>query len=44
MANMPTEEVFSAPKRDAVDGVLAASKPLALNGNVIEGIRLTLEH
>ena len=41
---MPTEEVFSAPKRDAVDGVLAASKPLALNGNVIEGIRLTLEH
>ena len=44
VANMPTEEVFSAPKRDAVDGVLAASKPLALNGNVIEGIRLTLEH
>ena len=24
--------------------MLAASKPLALNGNVIEGIRLTLEH
>ena len=44
VANMPTEEVFSAPKRDAVDGVLVASKPLALNGNVIEGIRLTLEH
>ena len=44
VANMPTEEIFSAPKRDAVDGVLAASKPLALNGNVIEGIRLTLEH
>ena len=28
VANMPTEEIFSAPKRDAVDGVLAASKPL----------------
>ena len=44
VANMPTEEIFSAPRRDAVDGVLAASKPLSLNGNVIEGIRLTLEH
>ena len=44
VANMPTEEVFSAPQRDAVDGVLCASKPLALNGNLIEGIRLTLEH
>ena len=27
-----------------LNAVLAASKPLALNGNVIEGIRLTLEH
>ena len=44
VANMPTEEVFSAPQRDAVDGVLCASKPLALDGNLVEGIRLTLEH
>ena len=44
VANMPTEEIFSAPQRDAVDGVLCASKPLALDGNLIEGIRLTLEH
>ena len=27
-----------------MDGVLCASKPLALDGNLIEGIRLTLEH
>lgn len=42
VANMPTEEVFSAPRRDAVNGVVVASKPLALNGNIIDGIRLTL--
>ena len=39
VANMPTEEVFSAPLRTGVDGVLVASKPLVLNGNVVEGIR-----
>ncbi len=39
VANMPTEEVFSAPKRTGVNGVLYSSKPLALNGNVIDGIR-----
>lgn len=44
VANMPTEEIFSAPQRDAVDGVLCASKPLALDGNLVEGIRLTLKH
>ena len=44
VANMPTEEVFSAPKRDGVNGVLCASKPLVLNGNVVEGIRFEFEH
>lgn len=39
VANMPTEEVFSAPLRNGVDGVLVASKPLVLSGNVVEGIR-----
>ncbi len=39
VANMPTEEVFSAPFRTGVDGVLYASRPLVLKGNVIEGIR-----
>lgn len=43
VANMPTEEVFSAPQRDAVNGVVVASKPLVLNGNIVEGIRLTLK-
>ncbi len=43
LANMPTEEVFSAPLRDAVNGVLYASKPLVLNGNIVDGIRLVFE-
>lgn len=41
VANMPTEEVFSAPLRTGVNGTLAASKPLVLHGNVVEGIRFT---
>lgn len=41
VANMPTEEVFSAPFRTGVNGTLVASKPLVLNGNVVEGIRFT---
>ena len=41
VANMPTEEVFSAPLRTGVNGTLVASKPLVLKGNVIEGIRFT---
>ncbi len=40
VANMPTEEVFTAPLRSDVNGVLYASMPLVLNGNVVEGIRL----
>lgn len=42
-ANIPTEEVFTLPRRDGVEGVVCASKPLSLNGNIIEGIRFTLE-
>ncbi len=43
VANMPTEEVFSAPLRNGVDGVLVASKPLVMKGSVIEGIRFTFK-
>ena len=41
--NMPTEEIFTAPKRDGVNGVVCSSKPLNLNGSRVEGIRLTLK-
>lgn len=33
--NMPTEEVFTSPQYDGVDGKLVASKPLVYNGVVI---------
>lgn len=34
--NMPTEEVFSCPKRNGVNGKLVASMPLCHNGSLIE--------
>ena len=43
VANMPTEEVYTMPDRDHVDGVVYATKPLVFNGNLIEGIRLTFK-
>ena len=42
-ANMPTEEVYSMPKRDGVNGTVAASKPLNYNGNLIENFKLTFK-
>lgn len=42
--NIPTEEIFTAPKKDGVNGVVCASMPLVLDGSIIENIRLTLEN
>jgi aminopeptidase len=41
--NMPTEEVFTTPDCRRAEGVITASRPLALAGDVIEGLRLTFE-
>jgi aminopeptidase len=41
--NIPTEEIFSAPKRDGVNGRMVSSMPLAYNGNLIEEFELTFE-
>ncbi|MBQ6389403.1 MAG: aminopeptidase [Mogibacterium sp.] len=35
--NIPTEEVFTLPKKDSMNGTLVATKPLSYNGSVIEG-------
>lgn len=43
VANMPTEEVFTAPKRDGVNGVVYASLPLVQDGNIIEDIKFVLK-
>lgn len=36
-ANIPTEEVFTLPKRDGINGRIVATKPLAHNGTLIDG-------
>ena len=42
-ANLPTEEVTSAPDPERVDGVVAATKPLDVAGSVVEGLRIRFE-
>jgi aminopeptidase len=37
--NIPTEECFTTPHRDRVNGVVTASKPLSHQGTLIENIR-----
>jgi aminopeptidase len=41
VCNFPTEEVFTCPHRDRIEGKLVASRPLALGGIVIEGLVVT---
>ena len=41
--NMPTEEVFTLPKKDGVNGVVQSTKPLNYGGNVIENFSFTFE-
>ena len=36
--NLPTEEVFTAPHREGVEGTVAATKPLFLQGKLVEGL------
>ena len=36
IANMPTEEIFSAPRYDGVNGKVYAALPLALDGNLVK--------
>ena len=43
IANMPTEEVFSAPHRLKADGKVVASMPLIHNGSTIEDFGMTFK-
>ena len=43
VANMPTEEVFTAPHRLKVDGVLKSAMPLCENGQVIDDFTITFK-
>lgn len=44
VANMPTEEVFTLPKLDGVNGKVVSSLPLNYNGNLIENFSFTFEN
>jgi aminopeptidase len=41
--NIPTEECFTTPHKDRVDGFVLASKPLSHQGTLIENIRCKFE-
>ncbi|MDN6161522.1 MAG: aminopeptidase [Atopostipes sp.] len=43
VANLPTEEVFSAPDANRVDGVVVSTKPLSYSGEIIEGMEFHFE-
>ncbi|EGP5427249.1 aminopeptidase [Enterococcus faecium] len=43
MANMPTEEVFTAPDSHRVDGYISSTKPLSYAGTIISGMKFTFK-
>ncbi len=42
-ANMPTEEIFTAPHNRKIDGKVVNALPLVNNGNVIDDFEITFE-
>ncbi|WP_431088704.1 aminopeptidase [Paenibacillus sp. 8b26] len=43
VANMPTEEVFTMPKRTGVNGHVTSTMPLNLNGQLVDRITFTFK-
>lgn len=43
MANMPTEEVFTAPDARRIDGYISSTKPLSYAGTIISGMTFTFK-
>jgi aminopeptidase len=41
--NMPTEEVFTSPDSRRAEGTIRSTQPLALLGDVVEGLQLTVK-
>ncbi|WP_147533539.1 aminopeptidase [Bacillus marasmi] len=44
MANMPTEEVFTVPLKNGVNGVVSSTKPLSYGGNIIDNFTIKFEN
>jgi aminopeptidase len=43
LPNVPTEEVFTMPHKDGVDGTVSSTKPLNYGGSLIENFTLTFK-
>jgi len=43
MPNLPSEEVFSTPDPERVDGVVTSTKPLYLGGSIVRGLKVRFE-
>lgn len=43
VSNMPTEEVFTMPAKDGVNGIVHSTRPLNFNGTLIEDFSLTFK-
>jgi aminopeptidase len=41
--NLPTEEIFTTPHRENVEGVVSSTKPRSLSGNMIEDFSFTFK-
>ncbi|ANS74306.1 peptidase M29 [Paenibacillus yonginensis] len=44
LANLPTEEVFTAPLKTGVNGKVSSTKPLSYSGNIIDEFTITFEN
>jgi aminopeptidase len=44
ISNMPTEEVFTLPHKDQINGHVSASMPLSYSNTLMEGFALTFEN
>ncbi|MCM3612516.1 aminopeptidase [Planococcus sp. MERTA32b] len=44
IANMPTEEVYTVPLKNGVNGFVRNTKPFVYQGNIIDGFTLTFEN
>lgn len=44
IANMPTEEVFTLPHKNSVNGTVTGSRPFVIAGNIVENFSLNFEN
>lgn len=44
IVNMPTEEVYTTPEKNKVNGVVCSSRPLIVKGKIIDRFKLTFKN